>query len=319
MSITKNRQSPQNLYALCSVAFPDRCVAGITELTEGMFNAAYRIDFTDGGTSVLKIAAADSSGLMRNEINLMHAEVAAMQLLHEHSLPYVARVQHADFTHSACSGDYFFMECLPGRSLSSCRSELPAETIPRIHRTVGQFQKQLSAIAGEQFGLLGDPQRFSSLYGMMRYMFLNVLDDAASTPVGFPFAAAEVLARLDADHAVFDEVKHSTLVHWDMWEGNIFVQDGRLSGVIDWERAMWGEPFMDDRFRSHNRSAAFLDGYGQTVFSAAEQRRLAWYDLFLYMTMMTECFFRQYDNISATQSWLHPLLEAAWAEICRPF
>ena len=27
-----------------------------------------------------------------------------------------------------------------------------------------------------------------------------------------------------------------------MWEGNIFVKDGEISGIIDWERAMWGEP-----------------------------------------------------------------------------
>ena len=97
MSITKNRQSPEALRALCRAAFPDRTVASVTELTEGMFNAAYRIDFAEGGASVLKIAAADAKGLMSNEISLMQAEVRAMELLHAHGIPHVARVQHADF------------------------------------------------------------------------------------------------------------------------------------------------------------------------------------------------------------------------------
>lgn len=39
-----------------------------------------------------------------------------------------------------------------------------------------------------------------------------------------------------------------------------------VCGIIDWERALWGEPFMDDRFRIHNRGKHFLEGFGQTSF-----------------------------------------------------
>ena len=59
---------------------------------------------------------------------------------------------------------------------------------------------------------------------------------------------------------------------------------------------MWGEPFMDDRFRYHNRNQAFLRGFGQTEFSEAEKRRLRWYDILLYLTMMIEVFYREYED-----------------------
>lgn len=317
MSITKNRQSPETLHALCAAAFPGREAAAITELTEGMFNAAYRVDFADGGASVLKIAAADASGLLSNEVNLMQAEVAAMRILREHGLPHVAQVQFADFTRTLCSGDYFFMECLPGRSLNACRHELTEAEIQHVLTQVGQFQRQMTAIHGNHFGLLGDERRFPTLHGLVRYMMENVLLDAQAKDVDLGFSADEVLACLDADRSLFDAVTVPSLVHWDMWTGNIFVQDGELCGVIDWERAMWGEPFMDDRFRRHNRPAAFLAGYGQTEFTPAEMRRIAWYDLCLYLTMVTECFYRQYDNIEGTISWLRPLLEASWADVRR--
>lgn len=316
MSITKNRQSPEALQALCSAAFPGRAVSSLTELTEGMFNAAYRIDFTDGGASVLKIAAADAKGLMSNEINLMQAEVRAMELLHAHGIPHVARVQYADFTHTLCSGSYFFMECLPGQSLNSLRESMSEDDFNHILQQVGQFQRQQTSICGDSFGLLGDARRFPTLYGLIRFLFENVLKDASAVDVDLGFSAEDVLRQLDEDQAVFDEVSTSTLVHWDMWEGNIFVQQGELSGVIDWERTMWGEPFMDDRFRRHNRQASFLSGFGQTVFSPAEQRRMAWYDLFLYLTMSTECFYRQYEDIPGTLSWLRPLVDAAWTDVC---
>lgn len=316
MSITKNHQSTDALHALCANAFPQRKVLAITELTEGMFNAAYRIDFTDGA-SVLKIAAADASGLLSNEVNLMAAEVAAMRIVHEHGITCVPQVQHADFTRSFCSGSYFFMECLPGRSFSSCQKDLPDETAAHIHRQTGAFQRQLTAIHGDHFGLLGDERHFPRLYLMLRYMFENVLRDAQTREISLPISADDLLARLDADQSLFNDVKTPSLVHWDMWEGNIFVDNGEMSGIIDWERAMWGDPFMDDRFRRHNRPAAFLEGFGQTAFSSDELRRIAWYDLFLYLTMITESFYREYQNTDGLLGWLRPLAAQSWEDICR--
>ena len=314
MSVTKNHQSPENLRALCTAAFPDREVRAITELTEGMFNAAYRVDFADGA-SVLKIAAGDASGLLSNEVNLMGAEVAAMKLLREHNLPHVAQVQYADFTRSLCSGNYFFMDCLPGRSISSCREELSEAGIAHVMTQVGAFQRQTAGIHGESFGLLGDTLRFPTLHGLIRHLYANVLQDAAAKNIDLGVDAGEVLARLDSDEAIFAEVKKPSLVHWDMWEGNIFAKDGELCGVIDWERAMWGEPFMDDRFRRHNRPAAFLEGFGQTAFSPAEERRLSWYDLFLYLTMITESYYRQYEDIEGATAWLRPLVAQVWNDL----
>lgn len=239
-----------------------------------------------------------------------------MELLHAHGIPHVARVQYADFTHTLCSGSYFFMECLPGQSLNSIRESMSEDEIDHILHQVGQFQRQQASIYGDSFGLLGDQQRFPTLHGLIRFLFENVLKDASAMNIDFGFTAEELLRRLTSDHAVFDEVSTPALVHWDMWEGNIFVQQGELSGVIDWERAMWGEAFMDDRFRRHNRQASFLRGFGQTEFTHAELRRMAWYDLFLYLTMSTECFYRQYEDIPGTLSWLRPLVDAAWAEVC---
>lgn len=317
MSVTKNHQSPDTLLRLCGAAFPGRAVSTVTELTEGLFNAAYRVDFADGGASVLKIAAGDTSGLLSNEIGMMQAEVAAMRILRERGVPHVAQVQYADFTRTICSGSYFFMECLPGRSLNSCRDELDANTLRRVLTQVGQFQREVSRIQGESFGLLGDKMHFDTLYALVRYMFENVLRDAKAKDVALPFSPEELLSRLEADHSLFGEVKTPSLVHWDMWEGNIFVQDGELCGVIDWERAMWADPFMDDRFRRHTRSESFLAGYGQESFTASEMRRIAWYDLFLYITMVTECFFRQYENASGMLGWLNPLLDASWEDVRR--
>ena len=79
---------------------------------------------------------------------------------------------------------------------------------------------------------------------------------------------------------------------------------------------MWGEPFMDDRFRRHTRTSAFLEGYGQTAFSREEMRRILWYDVFLYLTMMTEGSFRQYPDDSQYR-WVMPLMLSSREELER--
>lgn len=315
MSITKNRPSTSVLHDLIRIAFPERTLLSLTELTEGMFNAAYRVSFAEGSDSILKIAAASSDGLLSNEINLMQAEVAAMRVAHEHGLPGVAQVQFTDFSRTRCSGAYFFMEALPGQSLNACRDALTPEIIDHVHRQVGQFQRRMAGIRGTDFCLMGDERSFSSLYGLMVYLFENVLRDAAARQVALPITADELFTRLAADRTVFDKVAAPSFVHWDMWEGNIFVSGGELSGVIDWERAMWADPLMDDRFRRHNRPAAFLEGYGQTAFTPAETRRILWYDVFLYITMIVECAYRQYGGSSEPWEWLPPLLNASWGEL----
>ena len=314
MSITKNHQSSEVLHRMCAAAFPGREVKSITELTEGMFNVAYRVDFADGA-SVLMIAAADASALLSNEINLMQAEVAAMRIVQEHGVSLVPQVQFADFTRTICSGNYFFMECLPGRSLSSCSNELTKDVINHVLYQSGQFQQKLSRIHGVDFGPLGLEPRFPTLHGLIRFLIANVLRDAENRSVDLQLSHEAVLARLEADSALFAQVQTPSLVHWDMWEGNIFVENGEMCGIIDWERAMWGDPLMDDRFRSHNRSAAFLEGFGQTAFSPDELRRIAWYDLFLYLTMFTESFYREYQSPDGLLRWLRPLIADAWARI----
>lgn len=316
MSITKNHQSSETLHALAAAAFPDKQVRIIAELTEGMFNAAYSFDFMDDSASILKVSAASEDGLLSNEINLMQAEVNAMELLRGHGIPYIPAVQYSDFSRTRCSGTFFFMEVMPGRSLSSCKWELSEETISTVMHEVGQLQRLTTDLHRARFGLAGDKRQFDSLYDLVHYMFSNVLGDAAKGGVDLGFMRCVLRTRLGRDRACFDEVRTPSLVHLDMWDGNIFVHEGHLSGVIDWERALWGDPFMDDRFRSQSQHPAFLESYGKTSFTPTEKRRLLWYDVFLYVTMLTECHYRQYHP--EWIPWFSHLLKEAWEELARP-
>ena len=47
MAITKNRQSEETISSMAKAAFPDKQVAKIKELAEGMCNITYDITFKD--------------------------------------------------------------------------------------------------------------------------------------------------------------------------------------------------------------------------------------------------------------------------------
>lgn len=312
MAITKNHQMTENIRRMAKAAFPCKTMESSIELTEGMCNAAYLVRFTDGSSSVLKIAAWKEQGRMSNEVNLMQAEVTAMKLVQKSGRVKVAEVQYYDTSKTLCSGDYFFMETLEGQSFISAAENYTEEEKQVIYYEIGQAERQITSIPGEAFGLLGDENhRYDTLFPFLYRLILNVLSDAEKKQVEIGVPAEEILSRLEKDKSLFDQVKQPVLVHWDMWEGNIFVKDGHISGIIDWERALWGEALMDDRFRRHTRNAEFLKGYGKESFTETEMRRIAWYDVYLYLTMMTEGSYREYEDDGQYQ-WVKPLFEASW-------
>lgn len=312
MAITKNRQTQDNIRCMALAAFPDKIMETCTELTEGMCNTAYLIQFTDGSRSVLKIAAQGNQGRMTNEVNLMEAEISAMRLVYQRGRVRVAQVQYYDTSKTLCTGDYFFMEALDGQSFSSVGEHYTEEERQTIYYEIGQVQKELSAITGTAFGLLGDEgNHYDTLFSFVYQLIANVLSDAHKKQVEIGVSGEEILFRLELDKSLFAQVTQPVLVHWDMWEGNVFVKDGHVAGIIDWERALWGESFMDDRFRRHTRNPWFLKGFGKEEFTDAELRRIAWYDVYLYLTMMTEGFYREYEDDGVYQ-WAKPMFQASW-------
>ena len=315
MGITKNKQSEKMIESMVRKAFGCKNILSIKELTEGMCNAAYMITFADGDRSVLKIAPENNEGLTSNEINIMEAEVSAMQIVKESNVVKTADVLFYDFSKELCSGNYFFMEALDGSSFASVREQLSEEDNKKIYYEIGKIQRRMTNIKGERFGLLGDAvHRFDCLYDFVFYLISNILKDAQRKCIDLGVSAKEVLSLLSSYRSVFDSVQIPTLVHWDMWEGNVFVKDKEVSGVIDWERALWGEAFMDDRFRRHSRNAYFLRGFGKETFSDAEMKRILWYDVYLYILMMTEGAYRGYED-DGQYKWAKQQFELSWQEL----
>lgn len=308
MAITKNKQSVETISNMAEKAFPDKRIAAVKELTEGMCNVTYDITFEDGSESILKIAAKDRRGNTSNEVNLMQAEVTAMKLASENCSFKVADIQYYDTSNTICDGHYFFMEKLKGDNFAFVREKMSEDAIAIVDTEIGKISRELSQVKNPEFGFLGEDKRYDSLFLFVKHMLENLISDAGKKDIDIVYDGQTLLNQLETDKSAFEAVKEASLVHWDMWAGNVFVKDGHVSGIIDWERALWGEPFMDDRFRMHNRGEHFLEGFGQTSFSEDELKRLRWYDIILYLTMMIEVYYREFED-EGQYFWAKEMLE----------
>jgi aminoglycoside phosphotransferase (APT) family kinase protein len=70
---------------------------------------------------------------------------------------------------------------------------------------------------------------------------------------------------LDRHIDVFDRPVPASLLHMDVWAENILADErGRLRGLIDWDRALWGDPEIEFAVLDYCgiSEPAFWEGYG---------------------------------------------------------
>ena len=302
-SRTKNRKSRAQVDALARRAFAGLGLAphagALRELKDGWFNAAYEVTLADDCQVILKIAPPPGAEVMRYERDLMATEVETMRRVRANPAIPVPAVLHHDTSADLCDSPWFFMEKMAGDNLDHVRAALPPEQVQAIDHHLGAILREVNTFRGEWFGCPGNVALRAPAW---RPAFLaivdSVLEDAARKAVIFDRPAHEIRALVGAHASSLDEVHEPRLVHWDAWDSNVFVAQGRVCGLIDFERALWAEPLMEAVFRALSWTGVTdaMRGYGKTTFTEAEQRRCWLYTLHLGLVMQTECAYRAYPS-----------------------
>jgi aminoglycoside phosphotransferase (APT) family kinase protein len=272
-----------------------------TEITDGWFNTIYRLTLSDGTPAVLKMAPPPDFQVMRYERHLMESEVAVLRLLENTDAVPVPRVLAYDATRTVHSHDYFLMECVPGSSLSSLNGQLTDAERTAIYTELGRISASINGVASDRFGRC-HPDRctadswFASIVAMVDDLLLDAQDRSVELPVS-PERLKEAFGNAERE---LSQVTSPRLVVWDLHPGNVFVENGRITGIIDCDRAIWGDPLLEFLFRSlANTPKAFHEGYGDesdTTDRPGAERCIWLYDLYLAMIMRIECGYRGFEE-----------------------
>ncbi len=270
------------------------------ELKDGFFNTAACLELSDGRKMVLKAAPPDDVTVMRYEKNIMRAEVGSMRLVHQCTSVPAPEVLVYDTSKTLLPSEFFIMEFLPGVSFHKLRGDLPAESVRDIEAQMGRMCRQIGEVTGPSFGLWDSPEPAGTSWrDCFDHMLQGVLLDAQDMRVDLEQSYDEIYAIFAKNFDVMDEVRVPHLVHWDMWAGNVLVDPNtcQVTGLIDFERALWGDPLTELFFLNISPDNGYMAGLGENMLATPNQvRRRTVYDAYLFLIMIVECYFRHYPT-----------------------
>jgi aminoglycoside phosphotransferase (APT) family kinase protein len=295
-SLNKSKLCDIQIKSIIIQAF-GQSIQSVEELSDGWANVAYVIDLQDGKKVVLKVAPSSDKLLMRCEKNNMKTEVEAMRMVSQMVNVPIPHIYTYDPSCSLIPSEYFIMEYIEGTPLNKIKESLSSEEKRNIEKQLGEYNRSINSIKGTKFGYFHDGKGLKDSWSeVFRRLLDDVLADGQDAGVKLPVSYADIEKEIEKRITALDEVTEPCLVHWDLWDGNIFIHEGQISGIVDFERAIWGEPLFEYYFGKFGDSASFEEGYGRGVVTDAERDRRTLYDLYLDLIMVIECDFRKYEN-----------------------
>ncbi len=230
----------------------------------GKFNSSFWVHAADA-EMVLRIAPPRDAVFVFYERDMMRQEPKIHARAREHTDTPVARVIAYDDSHTLLDRDFILMERLPGRPLT----EMGYVDYNAVLRQMGYYLAQVHNIHAREYGYLGahKPMAPQPCWAdAFVVMWNKMIDDVAS--VGYYDAAEQRLMRelLEQRLSLFDRDIPASLLHMDIWHQNILVDDaGQVTGVVDWDRALWGDPEIEFAVLDYCgiSEPAFWEGYGK--------------------------------------------------------
>jgi aminoglycoside phosphotransferase (APT) family kinase protein len=255
-------------------------LSGARELSGGTFAAVWRADLADGREVVVKVGPPAAARLLRYEQGLIPAEAEYFEMISARTpgvpVPSVLAVSP--------DPAWIITTLLPGTPLA-------ARDSPKAREQLGACVARIHGITGPRFGYTGDraagddwPTAFEAIVDALRA-------DAADWNVPLPPLDGVVARYRD----VLAAVTRPALLHFDLWDGNVLAgPDGSLTGLVDGERYLYGDPLLDFVSPALLRRIEdipghpFVAGYRPAPFDEPARIRLALYRIHLYVLMIAE-------------------------------
>jgi len=240
------------------------------EFGAGRFSQTFRVT-GPGGQHVLRVAPPDSVRQLFYEHRMMRQEPGIhARLLAETDVPIPPILAH-DFSRDRIDRDYLLMPLLPGTPLSE--AGLAPDAKARALREWGRHVAKIHTITDPagRFGYLGEHECMTpraSWPEAFAEMFRRELVDIVACGIYDQATADMAFKLLDKHLPIFGHCDTSRLLHGDLLVTNLLVKpDGAVTGVIDFDRACWGDVEWDLAIAEYCdvTQPSFWDGYGHLV------------------------------------------------------
>ncbi|MBR3816098.1 MAG: aminoglycoside phosphotransferase family protein [Clostridia bacterium] len=277
-------------------------VKEVSELKGGTFNRVFGVS-TEKRKYAVKVVCDSKKEVLTYEKGLIETEVKVYELLQGTQSVYFPKIHGFNYA-DGYEHKYLIMDFVEGSMLN--KTKLSKEEYGEVMYSLGKAMAEIHRVRGEGFGYMQ-----CGLKSTMREAYLSMTDnliaDARRKVRDIPFAD-RVRRAIDENISAFDSVTVPVLNHFDLWGGNIVVKDGKLSALIDCERAMFGVPEGDfislDYLAPFNieKNRQLVEGYNSVAsekisFEGDSLKRFYLMRLLLGMIVFTESHYR-YGKLS---------------------
>jgi aminoglycoside phosphotransferase (APT) family kinase protein len=259
----------EEIIKLCQRAFGEGCfIKSVNELGGGLYNNTYLIKLESMLPVILRVSPP-MGRLAKSDRNLMRNEYATLPFFAPIAL-LLPKVILADFTHQLIDRDYLFQSYIEGEQWSQIKNELKPGEKKALWRQLGAITRQIHNVKGEVFGNPFLDAAFPSWSATINNRFSGLIHDLDSVGLATD-DLREVLAIAQNHAVILDEITQPALLHGDLWLVNILVNrnfdEPKIVGIIDNDRASWGDPLADWTIFILERNAdaeeaAFWETYG---------------------------------------------------------
>lgn len=301
---TKNYLAESTILGMVEKHFPNQKVTSIHELSGGLFNAVYLVAgegiLKDG--IILKAGSTSDADILTCEKDILYTEVTILESLQNKNI-VIPRVLASDFSRNEIDGDYYFMTKLHGESWKETKDISP-ENLPHLMNELGKCTAVIHSTTGDRFGYMKRDVRFQfdSWNEAFASMVNDILEDGRRHIIELPY---QEIQEIVANHnAILNEVKTPRLVDFDLWAANVLLKPSKngyeLSGIIDFERAYFGDPLADFvtammLYDDVEKQPEFCEGYSKAgmpsiAFTESDRKRMNLYRLYKNIILCVETY-----------------------------
>lgn len=280
-----------------AVGFPD--AGNIRPLGAGEFNAVFVAD-AGGKEVVIKIAPGSDAPILQYEKGMMESELYWYGRLAENTDIRLPEIYYKDMSKAALPTGFFFMEKLPGQTLTGLKPNKEERTFASAE--IARIAAKMHKIKGvDGFGYR-QQKLYPDWYAAIRGMTQSLVSDAGRR--GKRSKRGERLIRYIDKYKDILIKAPCRMVNFDLWDLNFLCTrspSGLNMALIDPERCFWGDPIADfvclelmKPLREKTASIAAYNEIAETKIARTrdEETRYAVALAYLGVLMETEKYFR---------------------------
>ncbi|MBB6482505.1 aminoglycoside phosphotransferase family protein [Spirochaeta isovalerica] len=284
-------------------------IDSIKELKDGCYNTSYAVRSESNLEYVLKVSPPEDVPILTYEQNLMETEVQFHKKVMEMKTLPVAKILKDDFSRSSVPYNFFIMEKLKGRPLDKFE-EITTEERKSVSSDLAGYMAEMHKITGTRYGYPFMTENSNhDYYTAFRRMVELLLSDGERRGAALPLSQEQIFNLLEKYRESFSGTGQPVFVHFDLWDGNIFVEKRgnsiQISGLIDFERGFYADPAADfsqvQGYIDLRENGWFFDKYNRHAlmpFTADEKafNRIFLFRFYLFLIMIVESYYRDVNG-----------------------